>query len=579
LAHLDEQDFHGGDVPDDVSLSALQNSLETADKLTVAARRTIIPALAKHPALTRFASGTLFIPLTGQDFLLLMRPEQIEKVNWAGKPQGHSDEGEEIAQLTPRASFQAWSEQVKGTSEVWEDVEIESAKELREVLIEYIDRCQLEAMALRDPLTGLANRPMFERALQEAIKLAIKENMLAAVFMLDLDRFKAINDTMGHAAGDELLIQVAGRLTGLMRARDTVARLGGDEFGIVGFDLRQAQDADRTAARIIADIRRPYTIQGHSVEIGVSIGVSMCPIHATERGELLENADLALYEAKGAGRNTFKAFTNAMLSDADQKESARHGLIEAMRDGSLFLVYQPIVSAKSRALQSFETFARWRHPVKGELAARDFLPLVEQCQLLTPFAEWGIRRVLQQGKRWMRSALPLVPVSVNLSAMQFLSLDLVGVCDSMSRELDVGLEWLRFDVEETVLHADFPRAADKIAALSQLGILINVDHFGQGLVPLNRICDVKLNQLKITNKYFETGPAMNRNDALIAIIHQVGQVLRVPIVATQIETEAMGLRATSAGIDYLQGNLISQPLTDDAAEGWLRNRIGREEAI
>jgi diguanylate cyclase (GGDEF)-like protein len=432
-------------------------------------------------------------------------------------------------------------------------------------------------MALRDPLTGLANRPMFERALQEAIKLAIKDNMLAAVFMLDLDRFKAINDTMGHAAGDELLIQVAQRLTALMRARDTVARLGGDEFAILGVDLRQAEDADRTAARIIADIHKPFTIQGHSIEIGVSIGVSMCPIHATERGELLENADLALYEAKGAGRNTFKAFTDAMLSDADQKESARHGLIEAMRDGSMFLAYQPIVSAKTRALQSFETFARWRHPVKGELAARDFLPFVEQCQLLTPFAEWGIRLVLQQGKTWMRSALPLLPVSLNLSARQFLSLDLVGVCASMSRELDIGLEWLRFDVEETVLQADFPRAAEKIAALFQLGILINVDHFGQGLVPLNRICEVKLNQLKITNKYFETGPAMNRNDALIAIIHQVGRVLRVPIVATQIETEAMVLRATSAGIDYLQGDLISRPLTVDAAEGWLRNRIVREE--
>ena len=147
----------------------------------------------------------------------------------------------------------------------------------------------------------------------------------------------------------------------------------------------------------------------------------------------------------------------------------------------------------------------------------------------------------------------------------------------MSRELDIVLEWLRFDDEETVLQADFPRAAEKIAALFQLGILINVDHFGQGLVPLNRICEVKLNQLKIANKYFETGPTMTRNDALIAIIHQVGRVLRVPIVATQIETEAMGLRATSAGIDYLQGDFISRPLTVDAAEGWLRNRIVREQ--
>jgi predicted signal transduction protein with EAL and GGDEF domain len=357
-----------------------------------------------------------------------------------------------------------------------------------------------------------------------------------------------------------------------MRSRDAVARLGGDEFGIVQFGLRRVQDANQTAERLLKELRQPYVIYGQSVEVGVSIGVSMCPIHAVEHDELLEDADLALYQAKLSGRNTFKSFTAAMVSTKEQKDSTRQELIDAMSDGTLWLAYQPIVSSKSKLLQSFEAFARWQHPVKGELAAREFVLLIERCQLMTQFAEWGIRRVLQQGRLWMRKGLPLVPVSVNISATQFLSLDLAGLCSSLSRELDVGLEWLRIDLDETALNVDFQRAADKIAALSQLGILTNVDHFGKGLVALSRIVDMKINKLKITSRYFEAAKDTIRSDALVAIIHSIGTIMNVPIVATRIENQAMELRAIATGVEYLQGYHISLPLAADAAEVWLRDR-------
>jgi diguanylate cyclase (GGDEF)-like protein len=572
LAHLDGQEFHSGSIPDELSLSALRNSVETYDRSGVAMRNSINPVLAKYPALLRYASGSLYIPLLGEDFLLLLRPEQVETVRWAGKPQPEEEIVEPLRQLTPRASFRAWTETVRGSAQPWDESEIEAAGNARELLIEYLEKQQLEALALHDPLTGLANRAMFEKALQEAIKLAIRDNMLTAVLMLDLDKFKAVNDTMGHAAGDELLIEVGNRLKQLMRARDTIARLGGDEFGVVAYDLQRVEDAGRTAERIIQEIRRPFTIRDQRVEIGVSIGVSMCPIHAIEHDELLEDADLALFQAKSAGRNTFKSFTSDMLSDSDQRESVRHGLIGAMQDGAMSLVYQPIVHAKTRALQGFEAFARWQHAVKGPLVARDFLPLVEQCQLLTQFADWGIRRVLQQGKLWTRKALPLVPISVNLTARQFISLDLVGLCTSLSREVDVGLEWLRLDLDEMALQADFARVAAKITALSRLGVLINVDHFGQGLVPLNRLGEVKINQLKLAGKYFEPGRDSTGNDVLVAIVHELGRVLRIPIVASQIETEAMERRAVAADVEYLQGYRVSRELTADGAEQWLRNR-------
>jgi predicted signal transduction protein with EAL and GGDEF domain len=379
---------------------------------------------------------------------------------------------------------------------------------------------------------------------------------------------------MGHAAGDELLIEVGRRLTTLMRSRDVVARLGGDEFAIVQWDLRRVQDADQTAERMLKEIRRPFTIQGQSVEIGVSIGVSMCPLHAIEYDELLEGADLALYQAKLAGRNTFKSFTGSMMSDIEQKDSVREGFIDAMRGGQLWLAYQPVVSSKTKTktLQSFEAFARWQHPAKGDLMAREFMSLIDQCQLATQFAEWTIRRALAQGKSWLRKGLPLIPVSVNLSARQFLSLDLVGLCASLSTELDIGLEWLRFDLDEAALESDFLRVAEKITMLSRLGILTNIDHFGQGLVALNQIVDLKINQFKIVSRYLQTGKDIVRNDAIVAIIHSIGTVMNIPVVATQIETEAMETRAISAGIEYLQGYHYSRSLVPDEAEVWLRNR-------
>jgi chemotaxis family two-component system sensor kinase Cph1 len=569
LVHIEGQSLNAGDIPDEVSLSALQNWLEHCDKSTVTARTAIDPGLAKYPALVRFASGILYMPLGSQDFLLLLRHEQAEVVKWAGRP---ADTGNEAGDLTPRASFQTWAQQLQGTSDLWTDAEVEAAVRLRKMLIEHMERLQLENMALRDPLTGLANRLMFEKALQEAIKNTIKTEALSAVFMIDLDKFKAVNDTMGHGAGDELLVEVGKRLTATMRTSDAVARLGGDEFAIVQLNLRHVDDAQITAERLLAEMRRPFLIQGQNVEIGASIGLSLCPIHAIEEDELLEDADLALYQAKDAGRNTYKSFSDEMASGKEHKDSTRQGILDAMKNGGFWIAYQPIVGSASKALQSFEAFARWRHPIKGECAARDFLPLIEQCQLSTQFAEWSIRAVLQQGKAWIREGLPLVPVDVNLSAKQLLSLDVAGLCAGLAREIDVGLEWLRIDLDEVALHADFQRAVDKITALADLGVLINVDHFGQGLVALNRIVEVKVNKLKITGGLLRGGNNASKNDGIISIIRSIAKVMNVPVVATQIETEAMELRAIAAGIEYLQGQRICPPSSANDAADWLRNK-------
>lgn len=428
---------------------------------------------------------------------------------------------------------------------------------------------------MHDALTGLPNRMKFEHALEDAVRQGIRDDTLSAVFMLDLDGFKPVNDAMGHAVGDEVLIEVGRRLKLAMRGTDVVARLGGDEFAIVQYRLNSPGDADRTAERILHEIRQPFDIKGQSVAIGVSIGVSLCPQHGIDQDELLEDADLALYQAKRAGRNTFKAFTDSMHVDRQQKHTVRDELVATLGGNSLSLVYQPVVSSKTGALKGLEAFARWEHPARGQLVARDFLPQFEQSQLMSSFAEWGIRYVLQQGSVWMKMGLPLVPISVNMSARQFLNVDLAELCTALSRELAIGLEWVRIDLDAAALHADFQRTADKVAALAQLGVLTNIDHFGQGLVALNRLMDVKINQLKISGTHFEPAADPTRSDALMAIIASIGKVMHVPIVATQIETPAMEARALSLGADLLQGNHISPALSCDDTEQWLRDRINR----
>ncbi|MBA2723575.1 MAG: diguanylate cyclase [Methylibium sp.] len=573
-AHLDGRDTYGGDVPDDVSLSVLKNRLETFDRFGIAHSDRIDPSLAKYRPLVRFSSGLLFLPLVDQDFVLLMRSEQIEQVSWAGKPQALDDGPLDVQGLSPRASFQRWAQDVEGVAEPWQDVDIEAATKLREMLIELIERVQLESLALYDPLTGVANRNQFERKLREAILSSVRNDNLAAVYMLDLDRFKAVNDSMGHAAGDELLVEVSRRLKGIVRDRDVVARLGGDEFAIVQFQLERIEDADLVAGRILQAIRRPFHIRGQDVEIGVSIGIAFCPFHFAEEDQLLQGADLALYQAKHGGRNAFKVFSNDMLSEKEQKESVRMALEHALEGDGFSFVYQPIVAGKTRVLQSFEAFARWQHPDRGEICAAEFMPLIEQYQLAARFAQWGIREAVKQAKQWQRLGLALVPVSVNMTTRQFLGLDLVGLCSALAKEFNISLEWLRLDLEDAALLTDFQRVTEKMSALAGLNVLTNIDHFGQAPIVLKRLLGLRINQLKVPGQIFDKIDGTRRNAALAPVIRSIGKVLRVPVVATQIETATMEAQAVKAGIELLQGYSISRCLVPADAEAWLRINAG-----
>lgn len=576
--HLGGEDFLSGNVPDETSLSLLRNWVDRLNRNQIGERSEIPRELASQPALVRFASGILYIPLNKKDFLLLLRQEQIENVTWAGKPQTVDNAADSMAALTPRSSFQKWSQELKGRSEAWTDLDIEAAEKLREELIDYLDRSEIEDMALKDALTGLANRLSFERRMDEAIRASIESDSMFAVCMIDLDNFKPVNDGMGHAAGDELLIQVSQRLLELVREEDTVARLGGDEFAVIVGKVHDVKAVEQVAARILEEIKRPFDIEGSQVQIGASIGVSLCPLDAASQIDLLREADTALYEVKKAGRNGYKRFDKSMLNEQDLHENTRVMLEHAFEQNQFELVYQPVLDSRSTALESLEAFCVWHHPEQGMLRASDFQPLIERHQLSTTWAEWGMRHLFQQYQQWQRSGLPSVPLCINLSARQFLNLDIVGMCRDLAEEYQVDTSWLRIDLDENALVASARRAEEKIAQLAEMGVLINVDHFGQGLVSLRQLTQLKLNTLKISGTQLHTAPPDQHMEAQLAIFNSISNVIDVPIVATQVESEAGMKAAREQGICHFQGYAISQPLAADAAMQWLkksREQLGR----
>ncbi|MEX2353457.1 MAG: sensor domain-containing diguanylate cyclase, partial [Gammaproteobacteria bacterium] len=303
---IDGQDHQHGVTATLDSHAVLSDWLAGLDPQQIFHSNSIAPELSPYPDLVRHVSGVLYIPLGERGFVLFCRNEQHENVQWAGRQEVTADG--RIDEFTPRNSFEAWTEEVKGQSLDWHVITLESAMRLHELLLDHLEKTELEQKALQDGLTGLANRTMFESELETAIDVSKSTGSIVAVFMLDLDKFKPVNDTWGHAAGDDLLIQVGERLQRLVRDRDVVARFGGDEFSVILYHFGRIEEVEMVATRIIEEIRRPFKLKDTEVEIGASLGIALYPEHASGQKELIEKADAALYEVKRSGRNAWRFY-------------------------------------------------------------------------------------------------------------------------------------------------------------------------------------------------------------------------------------------------------------------------------
>jgi two-component system, chemotaxis family, sensor kinase Cph1 len=576
---LNGQDYYSGEVPDDASIRQLETWLGQFDKNQVMASHEISKDLVHMKSLVKLASGVMYLPFNQQDFLVFLRHEEIETVNWAGKSASKGDDDFSVEALMPRHSFQTWTDVMRGQSRPWDSIETIIAEMVRSELVELIEKYNLEDLALKDPLTGIANRMMFERKINKEIQHALDEDKQSAVYMIDLDNFKAVNDSCGHAAGDELLIKVSQRLTGLLRNEDVVARLGGDEFAVIQTEVKSKSDVDRVASRMVDEMKRQFTIGDKNIEIGASVGIALCPNDAVNQAGLMLGADLALYEVKKSGRNGYKYFEKSMMLDKAHAETTRNKLLEAFEQAEIKMVYQPIIDVRSGQIAGLEAFARWHHPEKGLLLAKEFISQIEQHNLNSVFVEWGLKTVFKHYQHWQSQEIVLFPVSINMRSDQFLSFDIENTCRALGEELQTGTSWLRIDLNEAGLLMDARRVEAKIIALAHMGVLCNIDHFGQGLLSPRQFSRLKVNTLKIDGRLLRSGDEDNQTEALLTILKAVSSAMNVPVVAAQLENAEMLERAAASGFNLVQGFAVCEPFfMDELADRLNKFRTEPEES-
>jgi diguanylate cyclase (GGDEF)-like protein/PAS domain S-box-containing protein len=448
---------------------------------------------------------------------------------------------------------------------------------------------QLVHQAFHDQLTGLPSRALFINRLESALARSERRSEVTAVLFLDLDRFKQVNDNLGHAAGDELLIQVGERLRTLVRPGDTVARLGGDEFVVLAEDISQPEIATRIASRIITGIRHPFLLHGQEVFMTTSVGIAFSSASGIQASDLVRDADIALYRAKAEGRARYAVFDTTLDVTARERLELETSLRVAVEADQFILHYQPIVSLETGVMTGTEALLRWEHPTRGLLLPGDFLDVAEEVGLMTPIGQNLLEQACRQASAWHqefpnRVALTVV---VNLSAHQFRQ---AAIVDQVRRALRVsGLtpQHLRLEITEDTITYDREAALLKIQELKDLGVRISIDGFGIGTTSLAHLVNLPVDALEIDRRFISGRSLSQRSTALIRAIASLADALGAEAGAEGIETREQLARVISAGIRLGQGNLFSHPvpaqeisdmLRSDAGNAWMASAPSVEES-
>lgn len=429
---------------------------------------------------------------------------------------------------------------------------------------------QLEYDNHHDHLTGLANRVLLTRELERSE--AARPGSRSLLF-LDLDKFKAINDSLGHAFGDRLLIHVADTLRSVVRPGDIVARFGGDEFVVLLNNCQDGAVAEKIAERILRRLRSPIVLEGKQIHAGGSIGIA-----ALEDGEgtahLLRNADAAMYAAKSLGRNRVRTFDRTILDEAVRQMEIETELRHSVKGGEITVAYQPVYSMKTGTVEGFEALARWVHPKHGLISPEEFIPMAEETGLIVELGRQVLIQACHQLAAWNRQFDSLLRVSVNVSGWQ---LDHEGFLDFVKEvlaESDLDPQLLRFEVTESVLLNDRPRAVEALAAARAMGVNIYLDDFGKGYSALNYLLEFPFDAIKIDKSFIRNVERDNRHAMVMSTIVQLAKRLDKKIVAEGIETQPQLEFIRRIGCDFAQGYLISKPLPAEA----MTLRLGAEMA-
>ncbi len=422
---------------------------------------------------------------------------------------------------------------------------------------------QLLHTAFHDSLTGLSNRALFTDRLDHAIsRVKRRQDLRFAVLFLDLDRFKVLNDSMGHVTGDELLIAIGHRLRALLRPTDLIARLGGDEFAILLEDLHSESEAVEVAERILGDLKRPFRLQGHEAFTTVSIGIAPSAPSYDRAEEWVRDADTAMYRAKSLGKARHVVFDTAMHVHAVALLQMETDLRKALETQEFHLHYQPIVALDSGRIVGFEALARWQHAKRGAIAPAEFIPVAEETGLIVPMGWWAVREACRQMRAWHRhfpAAQPLT-VSVNLSVKQFSQPDLVEQIQRILRETGCPADALKVEITESAImeHAGF--ATSMLASLREVGVQLSIDDFGTGYSSLSYLPRLPIDTLKIDRAFISQMDADDENAEIARTIVTLARNLRMNVVAEGVETVEQLTQLRALQCQYGQGWLFSPPL-------------------
>jgi diguanylate cyclase (GGDEF)-like protein len=414
-------------------------------------------------------------------------------------------------------------------------------------------------LAQTDILTGLPNRGFFLEQLNDEQR----HKDIFSILMLDLDRFKNVNDSLGHAAGDELLRQVARRLKSTLRGSDVLARLGGDEFAVIqaACEDQRAGSID-LAARISKLIAEPFQMPGHRVEIGASIGIALAPEHGSDKAELLKKADLALYRSKSAGRDCYTVYDKAMSAELEARNTLEGDLRDAIARCQFEVHYQPFFDVQTGRRQGVEALVRWRHPTRGLIPPDQFIPLAEETGLIIPLGEWVIRKACDDAVRWPAN----IKVAVNLSPVQFKQAELFEIIQSALRNSGLAPERLEIEITESVL---LERALENhafIERLKGLGVSLALDDFGTGYSSLGSLTAFPFNKIKIDKSFIADLTRNYKSTAIVCTIVTLACGLDMTVTVEGVETREQFERLKSLGVNFAQGYLLGRPVPIDELE-------------
>ena len=436
---------------------------------------------------------------------------------------------------------------------------------------------ELKRLALHDPLTKLPNRLLLEDRIEQAVAQATRGKMNCAVLFVDLDRFKLVNDSLGHFVGDELLREVAARLQTVVRGEDTLSRLGGDEFVLLLREVASLDDATSVAHKILEALREPLRVHGQELFVTPSIGVAIFPLHGDTPQTLITRADAAMYNAKQAGRNNFQVFAADMATFFPERLMLENDLRRAVDRRELELHYQPKVNIEDGMIVGMEALLRWRHPKRGLIPPQDFVSLAEETGLIIPIGQWVIEEACAQNKAWQDAGLQRLRVAVNISGVQFRQRELLDTIANALAKSGLEPQSLEIEITESVVMQNASEAIVMLEKLSRMGVHVSIDDFGTGYSSLSYLKRFPIDKLKIDRSFIRDISSDMDDAAIVRATIGLAHNLRLRVIAEGVETADQLHFLRSLGCDEYQGFLKSQPLTAPEFERIIRAE--RREAV